>query len=92
MHLRYFFKESTTNNNNTPSHSFKLKSDFIPPLPDNENLLEFISLVYQEIQSHSKTPTNILLYVCIYTVLYVCMRAVNREQHILYISEQKHAN
>jgi hypothetical protein len=59
MHLRYFFKESTTNNNNTPSHSFKLKSDFIPPLPDNENLLEFISLVYQEIQSHSKTPTNI---------------------------------
>jgi hypothetical protein len=34
----------------------------------------------------------IVLYVCIYTVLYVCMRAVNREQHILNISEQKHAN
>jgi hypothetical protein len=57
MHLRYFFKESP--NNNIPSHPFKLKSDFTHPLPDNENLLEFISIVYQEIHSHSKTPTNI---------------------------------
>ena len=57
MHLRYFFKESP--NNNIPSHPFKLKSDFTPPLPDNENLLEFISLVYKEIHSHSNTPTNI---------------------------------
>ena len=56
MHLRYFFKEST--NNDTPSHPFKLKSDFTPPLPDNENLLEFISLVYQEILLHPNTPTN----------------------------------
>jgi hypothetical protein len=56
-HLRYFFKEST--NNDTPSHPFKLKSDFTPPLPDNENLLEFISLVYQEILSHPNTgPTD----------------------------------
>ena len=56
MHLRYFFEEST--NNDTPSHPFKLKSDFTPPLPDNENLLEFISLVYQEILSYPNTPTN----------------------------------
>jgi hypothetical protein len=29
---------------------------------------------------------------CVFILLYVCMRAVNREQHILNISEQKHAN
>ena len=52
--ILYFFKESP--NNNIPSHPFKLKSDFTPPLPDNENLLEFISLVYQEIYTRTQIP------------------------------------
>ena len=36
MHLRYFFRESNTNNQFF--HPFKLKSNFEPPLPDTPTL------------------------------------------------------
>jgi hypothetical protein len=33
-----------------------------------------------------------VLYMRVFILCYVCMRAVNHEQHILNISEQKHAH
>lgn len=54
MYLRYFFKDSTTN---APNHPFKGKSQFTPPLPDNTNLLEYVSRVYLELTSHNNNHT-----------------------------------
>ena len=54
MYSRYFFKES---NNNKPNHPFKCKSQFTPPIPDN-NLMEYISLVYHDLLTHTNNNSS----------------------------------
>ena len=49
MYLRYFFKDSNTTK---PNHPFKMESEFTPSLPDNENLIEYMSLVYNDFNTH----------------------------------------
>ena len=48
MYSRYFFKES---NNNKPNHPFKCKSQFTPPIPDNNN-----PLARREAQAEGRRP------------------------------------
>ena len=49
MYLRYFFKDSNTTK---PNHPFKMESEFTPSLPDNENFIEYMSLVYNDLNTH----------------------------------------
>ena len=47
MYNRYFFR----NKRNTTKHPFKLPTKFTEPLPDNNNLLEYISNVYHDLKT-----------------------------------------
>ena len=48
MYLQYHYRHL---NNNYIKHPFKAKSDFTPPLPDNANLLEYMSRVLLKLKT-----------------------------------------
>ena len=47
MYNRYFFRHNTNNNR----HPFKLPTNFTAPIPDNSNLQEYISNIYQDLKT-----------------------------------------
>ena len=54
MYLKYFFKDTQ----NEHRHPFKLKTNFTPPIPDNTNLLEYISLVLNDLKTNNNENDN----------------------------------
>ena len=61
MYSKYFFRHKTP----SKKHPFKLPSKFTPPLPDNDNLIEYISLIYNDLKNkpdfnrtHKRNITN----------------------------------
>ena len=54
MYLKYFFKDTQ----NEHRHPFKLKTNFTPPIPDNTNLLEYISLVLNYLKTNNNDNDN----------------------------------
>ena len=54
MYLKHFFKDT----NNTQRHPFKTTNNFTPPIPDNINLLEYISLVLRDIKTNTNHNTT----------------------------------
>ena len=54
MYNKYLFGHTTRNT----KHPFKLPSNFTAPIPDNNNLQEYISNVYHDIKTNYQITTN----------------------------------